>query len=898
MSKPTDLTNAAALLALLISRGLIRYAGLTDNLPEEAKKMFDEKKELKSSIILKRVEQGTMGGKKIKQDEQNDLKTVLLKINEQYPDINTFEANSQEQKNLTAIAITNAPQIIQPEGPAEVVSMPQSLALEQQQEIFAGRQEIKEQTSKKLKARQERDDAITTLETQTRKQQVGREQIKGKLQKKIEVAKEEAETIKNELALTQDRERTTQQELNRATEMIDTLKEEKKELKEQLEEARRAKDKQAEKLLKDALKKNLKNLNQNKAEYKKIEQRLEKHSEQLTDIKDTTQSISTNVMTLQRQIAGLNLPDTILRDERQSMIPLNQRRSITLNSGLGLDSSQREILRSIVQRQSGTRYADVVDMIAGETHTASPAQIAEALVGLAVSIAIPMPPALIGNLISLASQESGFRNWFDNMFDEYQLEGGQTVITQKKNVKSLEQIENLRTQQISPIEAKSGMGDDVNLREEKTQQKADTKTNAKQKRDARGRYAKKQTAGAILGGATGYALTGEATGAVMGATVGGLIAAMSPAIQPIASALRDRLPDTIPTTEGIKRAVQRQITTDNTPVNIPYPTLSKRGLNTQERARLNNERQNLLDDFEMIQRRQASINNAMVDNTRAGISNDMYTPIARQLIEQARTTRDAITAIEDQLADDPERVRVDMDSKRVNIPYLRGTTEEEKANIPYDEKTEREKYDKGAALAIAAGAAAAGGMTLYKGFMPREQKIEIPANVFTQQQGTESAPMQTMARGLLRPKFIMPDADILEPTPQELAADALEFAMFDFVEPTSEGAQGTVGTNILKALQQENENIRFRGAGVSIPSLYNNGANTLSNDEIKTLFLGHELPPMIFNEMQQGLSEFETSQFDVNNELTAIELFNPYSNYTNVDPGLEENLNMLFEIVP
>ena len=180
-----------------------------------------------------------------------------------------------------------------------------------------------------------------------------------------------------------------------------------------------------------------------------------------------------------------------------------------------------------------------------------------------------------------------------------------------------------------------------------------------------------------------------------------------------------------------------------------------------------------------------------------------------------------------------------------------------------------------------------------------ERKIELPAGIYSQQQGKEfDTAMPNMARGMLRPKFIMPDADILQPSNQELAADALEFAMFDFVEPSSEGAEGTNQTNILKAFQKENENIRFRGAGVVVNSLFNNDANDLTREQITKMFLGPNLPPMIFSEIQQNLSEYEVNSFDVNNERTGVEFFSPYNNFTDVNPGLNENISLLFDIVP
>jgi len=243
---------------------------------------------------------------------------------------------------------------------------------------------------------------------------------------------------------------------------------------------------------------------------------------------------------------------------------------------------------------------------------------------------------------------------------------------------------------------------------------------------------------------------------------------------------------------------------------------------------------------------------------------------------------------------------VDIERKGVGIPIPRRTTDDEKALVPFNEAEERTTYDKNKALAVAGAvgsAVVAAGVE--RSGMFKERPIEVPSTIYNQQQGKEfDTAMPNMARGLLRPKFIMPNADILQPSNQELAADALEFAMFDFVEPSSEGAEGTNQTNILKAFQQENENIRYRGAGVVVNSLFNNDANDLTTQQITKMFLGPELPPMIFSEIQQNLSEYEVNQFDVNNELTGIEFFSPYNNFTNVNPGLNENMSMLFDVVP
>ena len=52
------------------------------------------------------------------------------------------------------------------------------------------------------------------------------------------------------------------------------------------------------------------------------------------------------------------------------------------------------------------------------------------------------------------------------------------------------------------------------------------------------------------------------------------------------------------------------------------------------------------------------------------------------------------------------------------------------------------------------------------------------------------------------------------------------------------------------------------------------------------MFLGPELPPLIFSEIQQNLSEYEVNQFDVNNEIT-VYLFD-YDNNANYPRNMEQ----------
>ena len=173
----------------------------------------------------------------------------------------------------------------------------------------------------------------------------------------------------------------------------------------------------------------------------------------------------------------------------------------------------------------------------------------------------------------------------------------------------------------------------------------------------------------------------------------------------------------------------------------------------------------------------------------------------------------------------------------------------------------------------------------------KEEPIDLPQDVLTEQQDTK-------AKGMLRPKFIIPSVDILQPSEQELAADALEYSSFDFVKPGSEGGNGDLKTNVLKRIQQENDNIRFRGAGIDImPFGQQFGVPSYRQEQdIVKLFLS-KLPPMKFKEQDFNLSEFEARTFDPTNMRTAFEIFSPYDDFSDTIPE-EMSESMLFSIVP
>ena len=744
-----------------------------------------------------------------------------------------------------------------------------------------------------------------SYEQKLRSAEIGRNQAIGKKKAEIErITAErydmEAERDKQKAKAIQRKSTITEQEqkLAKKRRKVEEQKAMIASLEDQLRIATDTKNKSLEKEVRKLLKTKTTSLRKGEQEFTELKEQIgqldQKMTEGFADIKSEI----------------LKLPRTIKGQERELIQPPEYKRD-SGQTGLGLNPSQRKKLKAIVAKETRQEIADVVDMIAGDEIKASPTQIMTAITGLALSVAVPLPIPIITGMLNLAASESGFQQWFNSMFIENRV-GDNIILTQNANVNSLEQIEEAQPR-IQPR-----ISEGVEFKKEREEKHSagpgsvdqSLKTDQKQQRDNRGRYARKivdTQVGAVLGGAATYAITGSVSSAVAGAGVGGIVGALSPALSPaisrIGDALAERLPDTIPTTTGIQRAVQRQITTDTKDVNIPIPRLARRPANEQETAITYNRLAELDDEYNDLRNRLQRLETDMMSNIGSGVSNTELglTQLARSTIQQIRENRDTALRLQDDI--DNARLRLDVDRKDIGIPIPRRTTDDEKALVPFNEAEERTTYDKKKALAIAGavgtGAAVAGSIALKNAFTPTERPIELPAGIYSQQQGKEfDTAMPNMARGMLRPKFIMPDADILQPSNQELAADALEFAMFDFVEPSSEGAEGTNQTNILKAFQKENENIRYRGAGVVVNSLFNNNANDLTTEQITKMFLGPKLPPMIFSEIQQNLSEYEVNQFDVNNELTGIELFSPYDQFTDNNPGLNENMSMLFDIVP
>jgi len=71
--------------------------------------------------------------------------------------------------------------------------------------------------------------------------------------------------------------------------------------------------------------------------------------------------------------------------------------------------------------------------------------------------------------------------------------------------------------------------------------------------------------------------------------------------------------------------------------------------------------------------------------------------------------------------------------------------------------------------------------------------------------------LQGVQRGTLRPEFIIPSAEIFEPTPSQQRQSEIDFAKFDFVKPYSIGGLNDDQTNPLSKKNELEEYIRFLG---------------------------------------------------------------------------------------
>ena len=202
-----------------------------------------------------------------------------------------------------------------------------------------------------------------------------------------------------------------------------------------------------------------------------------------------------------------------------------------------------------------------------------------------------------------------------------------------------------------------------------------------------------------------------------------------------------------------------------------------------------------------------------------------------------------------------------------------------------DFKKKLSYYSMIPAAVVGAGAGYAGIGSGLSGAGITEKKIMVDADVLAETQAKEEQDVGKNKHWA--PKQIAPTPAILDEPQQEKYAEDLETTLFDYVVPTSEGADGTIMTNQLKKNQYMNEQLRYTDAGVYIPKelwgqILNDNPAT-----IKKLALGSKplipIPDMEFIPADNETTFMNVAKLQyVNKENTSVGLFDPYGNFSDV----------------
>ena len=629
-------------------------------------------------------------------------------------------------------------------------------------------------------------------------------------------------------------------------------------------------------------------------------------SEQGRRLEKKLDALSDNMKKIKKKVTSFKKGKYKTREIKEYKIQDEQQRDGKIG-GLGLSSNQRNELKSIIKKEAGDEYANAIDLISGDDIKAG--DLLNGLIGIALSAVVPIPAPIIARISNVLMTSLGvdINDYFD------QITVGEGVNEDIILLSTREKIEEAEVTQVNPFARYNNVEQEVADQMEEDRKAIAPPKPAQiepPKKSRKKRMVNAVQTGAVVGMAAG-GIVGGPIATVMGLSAGAAIGAGTELVSRtelprIAGQITQRIADAtprLPTVEGVRRGVRRAITTDRKDVSIPIPRLSTRGVSNQEMAVFNNRIVELNNEYDDLRRRQRRINDDMMANVDMGVSNTRLglTEVARQISQAIRENRDSVLEIEYQIGRGP-RPRLDIDRKDIEIPVLRRTTDEEKALVPFDEEKEKMSKEKSLAVMGAAGSAVAlaGAYKMKDNISQfwREEPVQLPGDVLTEQQDKIK---QITGKGLLRPKFIIPNVNILQPSDQELAADALEFAAFDFVRPNTEGGEGDLNTNILKRSQKLNENIRFNGAGVQINSLFGYDLPVQPSQEtINNLFLYKALPPLKFQEQEYNLSEFEVMSYDPINQRGAVEMFSPYNDFSDniPDDRNEMDMSVLFSIVP
>ena len=222
----------------------------------------------------------------------------------------------------------------------------------------------------------------------------------------------------------------------------------------------------------------------------------------------------------------------------------------------------------------------------------------------------------------------------------------------------------------------------------------------------------------------------------------------------------------------------------------------------------------------------------------------------------------------------------------MSAPAVREYYRQRGVNVDSEEfKKKLSYYSMIPAAAVGAGVGYAGLGSSMSGAGITEKKIMVDADVLAETQAKEEQDIGKNKHWA--PKQIAPNPAILDEPTQEKYAEDLETTLFDYIIPTSEGADGTIMTNQLKKNQYMNEQLRYTGTGVYIPKelwgqILNDNPAT-----IKNLALGSKpLIPTIDMEFipqdnEDTWNNVAKLQY-VNKENTSVGLLDPYRNFSDV----------------
>ena len=212
----------------------------------------------------------------------------------------------------------------------------------------------------------------------------------------------------------------------------------------------------------------------------------------------------------------------------------------------------------------------------------------------------------------------------------------------------------------------------------------------------------------------------------------------------------------------------------------------------------------------------------------------------------------------------------------------------------------------GAAVGAAVMDAVRGGKVAMP-FKERPIQFEtVPAKQIAveQQEDVKNAANAIKASGTLKPKFIVPASSAFKPTPAEASADQVEFDMFDYIRPTSEGDGFTIAESNIKMAAYRNEQLRMNGGGMTYAPSWGDDSFDAQDEPInprvtEAMVRGNVIPTadLRLPEMEEDFGDYEVEEHIWNPNVGLQRLYAPQPTPVT---GLNTTINrsLLYGIVP